>query len=77
MIDTTVYEDDVLFILTVDDMEYTYDLKKGEGSFSKLSEQEKTDLALSVKKYLSYGLGEAWAEYMDASVGLAIQKEVQ
>jgi len=64
---------DVLFILTVDDMADTYDLKKGEGSFNKLSEEEKTDLALDVKKNLSYGLGEAWAEYMDVSVELALE----
>jgi hypothetical protein len=64
--------DNVLFILTVDDMAYAYDLKKGEGSFDKLNEEEKIDLALDVKKNLEHGLGDAWAEYMDISVGLAL-----
>ena len=69
--------EDTLFILQVDDMIGFYDAKKGEGSYDKLSDQEKTDLKLSVKKILGYGLGEAWAEYMEISVEEAIQKEVK
>tara|TARA_R110002020_G_C15894535_1_gene740420 strand:- start:133 stop:399 length:267 start_codon:yes stop_codon:yes gene_type:complete len=67
--------EDTLFILQVDDMIGFYDAEKGEGSYDKLSDQEKTDLKLSVKKNLGHGLGEAWAEYMEISVGLALDQE--
>ena len=65
--------EDTLFVLQVDDMIGFYDAKKGEGSYDKLSDQDKTDLKLNVKKHLGYGLGEAWSEYMEISVELALE----
>ena len=61
-------DDTTLFILRVEDMAAVYDHVYGEGSYDKLSDQEKTDLKLNVKKHLEYGLGEAWADYMKIAI---------
>jgi len=63
--------EDTLFILRVEDMIGFYDNTNGEGSYDKLSDQDKTELHRRVKKHLEYGLGEVWADYMRESVQLA------
>jgi hypothetical protein len=63
--------EDTLFILRVGDMIGFYDNTNGEGSYDKLSDQDKTELHRRVKKHLEYGLGETWAECMKVSVELA------
>jgi hypothetical protein len=63
--------EDTLFILRVEDMVAFYDVQKGEGSYDKLSDQDKTELHHEVKRHLEYGLGEAWADYMREAVQLA------
>ena len=63
--------EDTLFILRVGDMIGFYDNTNGEGSYDKLSDQDKTELQRNVKKHLEYGLGEAWADHMREAVQLA------
>ena len=63
--------EDTLYIIQVDDMIGFYDQMYGSGSYDKLNEEEKETLKYRVKKNLSYGLGEAWSDYMRESIQLA------
>ena len=65
--------DDTLYVLRVEDMVAIFDHEHGEGSYDKLSDQEKTDLKLNVKKHLEYGLNEIWDEYMEIAIREAKQ----
>ena len=65
--------DDILFILQVEDMVVVYDHEHGEGSYDKLSDEDKTDLKIGVKKHLEYGLNEIWDEYMEIAIREAKQ----
>jgi len=66
-----VNPEEILYVLQDDDMIGVYDERNGEGSYDKLSDEDKRVLRLHVKKGLESGLGEAWMDYMETSVMLA------
>ena len=60
--------DRVLFVLTDEDMAAFYDDRHDDGTYDALSDTAKDELFRRVKKGLEFGLGEAWHDYMIASV---------
>ena len=66
-----VNPEQILYVLQDDDMIGVYETRNGEGSYDKLSGEEKRVLRHQVKSSLESGLGEAWMDYMETSVMLA------
>ena len=67
-----VPESEILWSLRVGDLEIEYDSRKGEGAYKALTPTAKEELIRLVKKGLESGLGEAWADYMSASMDEAL-----
>jgi hypothetical protein len=66
-----VNPEQILYVLQDDDMIGVYETRNGEGSYDKLSDEEKRVLRHQVKSSLESGLGEAWMDYMETSVMIA------
>lgn len=72
-----VPEDEILWSLRIGDLEGEYDSRKGDGAYAALTPTAKEELIYDVKKGLDSGLGEAWADYMSASMDEALRKLTQ
>jgi len=66
-------KDKILYVLTDEDMVGTYDDRHKEGAYDALSDPAKNELFRLVKKGLEFGLGEAWTDYMNASMDEALR----
>ena len=68
-------DDDILYVLTTDDLVGVYDDNAGEGSWESLPDEEKVSLRYLTQRGLENGL--EWYDVMDVAIDMAIRQNAR
>ena len=68
-------DEDILYVLTIDDLVGVYEEERGEGSWERLPDEEKESLKWRTQRGVENGL--EWAEVMDVAIDEAIRQNAE